>query len=109
MIGRGIGGKPWLLAEIAHKLYSKNSPEIPNDKSFIEMVVSHYESVLKFYGDFLGVRSFRKHLNWYLRTIGVHSGDARKKMLTEDNPKIVISMLKQLANQQNTSKLGVNL
>lgn len=109
MIGRGIGGKPWLLAEIAHKLYNKKSPKIPNEKSFFEMVVSHYESVLKFYGDFLGVKSFRKHLNWYLRTMGVHSGDARKKMLTEDNPKMVISMLKQLVNQQNTSTLGTNL
>ena len=32
MIGRGIGGKPWLLAEIAHKLYNKKSPKIPNEK-----------------------------------------------------------------------------
>ena len=41
--------------------------------------------------------------------MGVHSGDARKKMLTEDNPKMVISMLKQLVNQQNKSILGINL
>jgi hypothetical protein len=40
--------------------------------------------------------------------MGVHSGDARKKMLTEDNPKMVINMIKQLANDQNTAILGTN-
>ncbi len=96
MIGRGVGGKPWLLAEISHVLFNTKPPKIPSTQSFCEMMVFPYEAVLSFYGDTLGVRSVRKHINWYLGYMGITDGKIRKKILTEENPSLVINMIKSL-------------
>jgi tRNA-dihydrouridine synthase B len=96
MIGRGVGGKPWLLAEISHVLFNTKPPKIPNAQSFCEMMVLHYEAALTFYGDTLGVRSVRKHINWYLGYMGITDGKIRKKILTEENPSLAINMIKSL-------------
>lgn len=96
MIGRGVGGKPWLLAEISHVLFNTKPPKIPSAQSFCEMMVLHYEAALTFYGDTLGVRSVRKHINWYLGYMGITDGKIRKKILTEENPSLVINMIKSL-------------
>ena len=96
MIGRGVGGKPWLLAEISHVLFNTKPPKIPSAQSFCEMMVLHYEAVLTFYGDTSGVRSVRKHINWYLGYMGITDGKIRKKILTEENPSLVINMIKAL-------------
>ena len=96
MIGRGVGGKPWLLSEISHTLFNTKSPKIPNNQSFCEMIILHYEAALRFYGDVLGVRSFRKHINWYLSYMGIIDGEIRRKILTEENPSLVIDMIQLL-------------
>jgi nifR3 family TIM-barrel protein len=96
MIGRGVGGKPWLLAEVSHVLFNTKPPKIPSAQSFCEMMVLHYEAALTFYGDTLGVRSVRKHINWYLGYMGITDGKIRKKILTEENPSLVINMIKSL-------------
>ena len=96
MIGRGVGGKPWLLAEISHLLFNTKPPKILNTKSFCEMMISHYEAALTFYGDTMGVRSIRKHINWYLSYMGVTDDKIRKNILTEENPSLVINMIRSL-------------
>ena len=106
MIGRGVGGKPWLLAEISHVLFNTKPPKIPSAQHFCEMMVLHYEAVLTFYGDTLGVRSVRKHINWYLGYMGITDGKIRKKILTEENPSLVINMIKSLIDLERCESLG---
>ena len=105
MIGRGVGGKPWLLAEISHVLFNTKPPKIPSTQSLCEMMVLHYEAALTFYGDTLGVRSVRKHINWYLGYMGITDGKIRKKILTEENPSLVINMIKSLIDLERCESL----
>ncbi|MEO0866710.1 MAG: tRNA dihydrouridine synthase DusB, partial [Pseudomonadota bacterium] len=66
MIGRGIQGAPWKVAEIAHGLGFGAAPVIPEGRDFAAMVLGHYDAALEFYGEVLGARVIRKHLGWYM-------------------------------------------
>jgi len=70
MIGRGVEGRPWLPAQVAHDIYGTEAPTIPAFEAFSDMVLGHYESILTFYGRALGTRVGRKHLGWYMDTAG---------------------------------------
>ncbi len=81
MIGRGIQGAPWRLAEIAHDLGWGPAPTIPRGEDFLRMAIGHYDASLAFYGPALGARVVRKHLGWYMDRAGT-SADLRKRVLT---------------------------
>jgi nifR3 family TIM-barrel protein len=81
MIGRGIQGAPWRLAEIAHALGWGPKPRIPSGADYLDMVRGHYEASLAFYGEELGARVIRKHLGWYMDRAGTPPDD-RKRVLT---------------------------
>lgn len=92
MIGRGAQGRPWVLAEIAHALYGTPAPTIPKGQTFVDLVVRHYEAMLKFYGDVLGLRVARKHLGWFMDT--AHTApDLRRAVLTAKTPALTLALL----------------
>ena len=93
MVGRAIRGRPWLLNEIAADLWGFQKYNLVDSGSLTELIVSHYEDILSFYGNELGVRVARKHLGWYMEYGGVLSED-RRSILTEEVPKKVLSKLK---------------
>ncbi len=66
MVGRGAQGKPWLLAQICHDIYGTEAPDIPTGSGLVDMVQAHYQAMLAFYGEDLGLRVARKHLGWYM-------------------------------------------
>lgn len=70
MIGRGIQGAPWRLAETAAALGRGAPPRIPDGPGFAAMAAGHYEDALSFYGASLGSRIVRKHLGWYMDRAG---------------------------------------
>lgn len=92
MVGRGVQGRPWLLAEIGHALYGQPRPAIPMGADFAAMVAAHYEDILAFYGVDLGPRVARKHLGWYMDVCATPA-DLRRLLLTERNPAKVTRML----------------
>ncbi len=91
MIGRGIQGAPWRLAEIAHGLGFGSRPVVPTGLDFVDMVRAHYEATLAFYGEALGARVIRKHLGWYMDRAGTPA-DLRKFLLT-GSPRVVRARL----------------
>jgi tRNA-dihydrouridine synthase B len=92
MVGRGIQGKPWLLAEISHHLFGEKAPDVPTGFALVELVSEHYQSMLEFYGADLGLRVARKHLGWYMghAATGAH---LRRLVLTERDPVAVLRLL----------------
>lgn len=92
MIGRGAQGRPWALAEIAHALYGTPVPDVPVGTAFVDMVIGHYEAMLKFYGDILGLRVARKHLGWFMQTAGT-APDLRRSVLTARTPAATMALL----------------
>jgi len=92
MIGRGAQGRPWILSQVAANLSEAPKPEKPTGKAFIEMVSSHYDEMLRFYGAKLGNRVARKHLGWYMDQV-VTPSQLRREVLTAASPEHVFTRL----------------
>ncbi|TCP63364.1 tRNA-U20-dihydrouridine synthase [Rhodovulum bhavnagarense] len=92
MVGRGIRGRPWLLAQIAADLSGAPVPEAPRGQAFVDTVARHYEDALAFYGTDLGVRVLRKHLGWYMDSADTRS-ELRRLVLTARDPGRVLALL----------------
>ncbi|WP_102223314.1 tRNA dihydrouridine synthase DusB [Acidimangrovimonas sediminis] len=93
MVGRGAQGRPWALARIAHAQFGATAPEIPIGDRLYEMIVTHYESMLKFYGSELGGRMARKHLGWYMDDVTVDPA-LRREILTATCTPCVLRLLR---------------
>jgi tRNA-dihydrouridine synthase B len=92
MIGRGVQGRPWLLAQIAHDIYGTPAPRVPEGREFTDMVLGHYDALLQFYGTKLGLRVARKHLGWYMDHAGTTDA-ARRAVLTARSPEETMILL----------------
>jgi tRNA-dihydrouridine synthase B len=69
MIGRAAQGRPWIFREIAHLLATGESLPPPRVDEVRELLLGHLDEHYGFYGAELGVRTARKHLNWYARDL----------------------------------------
>jgi putative TIM-barrel protein, nifR3 family len=67
MIGRGVYGKPWVAAQIEAELAGRPYEE-PDRETRLGIALDHLRDSLKFYGDRLGLRIFRKHLAAYIES-----------------------------------------
>ena len=65
MIGRGALGQPWRAAAIEAALMGRPAGE-PDAEARLAIVLDHLAASLRFHGDRLGVRTFRKHLAAYV-------------------------------------------
>jgi len=64
MIGRGAYGRPWIAAALDKALYT--GADMSEPASRLGIVLEHFTDTLRFYGDALGLKIFRKHLGWYV-------------------------------------------
>jgi tRNA-dihydrouridine synthase B len=92
MLGRGVQGAPWRLAQVAHDLYGAPAPHIPEGAALADMILHHYDDMLGFYGRDLGLRMARKHLGWYLEEAGLDH--AREAILTATDPAEVMRLVR---------------
>ena len=67
MIGRGGYGRPWLAAALDRALASGDELVEPALPERLAIALDHFRETLRFYGDALGLRHFRKHLGWYIQ------------------------------------------
>ena len=102
MVGRGAQGRPWVLAQIAHDILGGDAPNIPKDKELIDLISTHYEAMLSFYGVDLGSRVSRKHLGWYMDDMGT-SRSLRRAIQTEKNTDLVLSFIARLLDDQEAA------
>ncbi|HEY0300742.1 MAG TPA: tRNA-dihydrouridine synthase, partial [Rhizomicrobium sp.] len=66
MIGRGAYGRPWIASAIEAALRDGGDAKEPAPAARLAIVLEHFADSLRFYGDRLGVKIFRKHLGWYV-------------------------------------------
>src|SRR4029077_16769458 len=65
MIGRGAYGRPWIARSLDAALKTGHMRE-PALEERLAIALDHLADTLRFYGDALGLRVFRKHLGWYV-------------------------------------------
>ena len=79
MIGRAAQGRPWICREIDHFLRTGTYLPTPLVDEVSALMHEHLEAHYAFYGAFLGVRTARKHIGWYVREL--EGGEAFRRQM----------------------------
>ena len=67
MIGRGSLGNPWIFKQIAHYLETGNKmPDISYEEKY-NVILEHFNLLLKLKGEYTATREIRKHIAWYAK------------------------------------------
>ncbi|MCE3262388.1 MAG: tRNA dihydrouridine synthase DusB [Pseudoduganella sp.] len=69
MIGRAAQGRPWIFREIDHFLRTGEHLPAPLVAEVRKLMDEHLQAHYAFYGEYLGVRTARKHIGWYVRDL----------------------------------------
>jgi tRNA-dihydrouridine synthase B len=69
MIGRAAQGRPWIFREIAHFLATGTHLAPPLVSEVKRLLIQHLHDHYSLYEAFIGVRSARKHIGWYVRDL----------------------------------------
>jgi tRNA-dihydrouridine synthase B len=69
MIGRAAQGRPWICREIDHYLRTGTHLEAPTIEEVRALMHEHLPAHYAFYGEYLGVRTARKHIGWYVEDL----------------------------------------
>lgn len=79
MIGRGNYGKPWFISQVIH--YLKTGEKLSDPELYVikDIMVEHYLSMLKHYGEGAGKKIARKHISWYTKGLR-DSAEFRQKV-----------------------------
>ncbi|GGE70265.1 tRNA dihydrouridine synthase DusB [Massilia psychrophila] len=79
MIGRAAQGRPWICREIDYFLRTGTHLPAPLVDEVSALMQEHLEAHYAFYGEFLGVRTARKHIGWYVRELD--GGEAFRRQM----------------------------
>ena len=69
MVGRAAQGRPWIFREINHFLATGEHLAPPLVAEVRSLLLEHLHDHYRLYGDETGVRSARKHIAWYVRSL----------------------------------------
>ena len=69
MIGRAAQGRPWIFREIGHYLATGEQLAPPLVAEVRRALLEHLHQHYSLYGEYTGVRSARKHIGWYVRSL----------------------------------------
>jgi tRNA-dihydrouridine synthase B len=79
MIGRAAQGRPWIFREIDHYLRTGSVLPAPRIEEVRQRMAQHLRAHYAFYGDYLGVRTARKHIGWYVQDL--EGGEAFRQQM----------------------------
>ncbi len=68
MIGRGSYGRPWIFKEILETFSINKSYKISSSLKK-DIILEHFSNSLNHYGEEVGIKTFRKHLGWYSKSL----------------------------------------
>ncbi|HEY2257542.1 MAG TPA: tRNA dihydrouridine synthase DusB, partial [Variovorax sp.] len=69
MVGRAAQGRPWIFREIGHFLATGTHLAPPLVAEVRRLLLEHLEQHYALYGAYSGVRTARKHIGWYVRSL----------------------------------------
>ena len=84
MIGRAAQGRPWIFREMAHFLATGNHLAPPLVAEVKNLLLDHLQDHYALYGEYSGVRTARKHIGWYVKSLP-GGADFRARMNLMEN------------------------
>ena len=92
MVGRAAQGRPWIFREIDHYLRTGKHLPAPYIDEVRALMDEHLRAHYAFYGDYLGVRTARKHIGWYVRDLEGGEAFRQKMNLLESVPEQLLAV-----------------
>jgi nifR3 family TIM-barrel protein len=100
VVGRGCLGRPWLFRELEEALTGRPITPPPDLGGVAAVMRHHAEMLVEWYGEHVGIRSFRKHPSWYLK--GFRAGkDLRRRLHMTETLSHLDDMLAELDPSQS--------
>ena len=84
MVGRAAQGRPWIFREITHYLQTGQHLAPPLIAEVRRAMLAHLLEHYALYGPNTGVRSARKHIGWYVRSLPGGEAFRQKMNAVED-------------------------
>lgn len=84
MVGRAAQGRPWIFREIEYFLRTGTHMPPPLVSEVQHLMAEHLRAHYSFYGAYLGVRTARKHIGWYVRDLSGGEEFRQRMNLLED-------------------------
>lgn len=69
MIGRAAQGRPWIFRELEHFIATGTHLAPPLVAEVKHLLLDHLQDHYALYGEFSGVRTARKHIGWYVKSL----------------------------------------
>ena len=79
MIGRGAQGNPWIFPQVKEYLTTGRELPPPTARERYIQLLSHFEALLTYKGEYTALREMRSHAAWY--TKGLHGSARTREML----------------------------
>lgn len=108
MIGRAAQGRPWIFREVDHFLRTGEKIPPPSYDEMRALLLEHLDDHYRFYGEFTGLRSARKHIGWYIDGLpGAEAFRARMNLIdnTAEQWSAVAGWFAHLATEHRTPAL----
>jgi tRNA-dihydrouridine synthase B len=102
MIGRAALGKPWLFAQIRDGLEAKPPRSEPAAQELQSLLTEHLSALYAFYGEYAGLRIARKHIVWYLKSLGLNTPEIMRPILAADSAEQQMRLIFQPFPSQGT-------
>ncbi len=77
MIARGALGNPWIFRDAVSIWMNGQMPDPPSNHERIDMLLKHFDMIVRNKGENIAVREIRKHIGWYIK--GMHGAAALRR------------------------------
>jgi nifR3 family TIM-barrel protein len=67
VVGRGCLGRPWLFRDLADVFSGRSPIDPPRFAEVRDIMLTHAELLVDWFGERMGILSFRKHATWYTK------------------------------------------
>ncbi len=104
MIGRAAQGRPWIFREIEHYLKTGTYLPAPLVSEVSSLMDAHLHEHYAFYGEFMGVRTARKHIGWYVQDL-TGGEEFRQEMNLLTSCEEQLSAVKMFFDRQASERL----
>jgi tRNA-dihydrouridine synthase B len=98
MIGRGSLGNPWLIPRIQRYLEEDICLPEPTLQERLQVTKEHFDRVLRYKGERIGLNEMRKHAVWYIK--GVRgAAQLRDQIMQSKNPEEMKSLFSKIIEE----------
>ena len=98
MIGRAAEGNPWIFSRTVHYINTGELLPEPTIEEKLALSIKHLDMLVKYKGEYIGVREMRRHLGKYVKGLP-RCAEARFHINKAETKEEMISLVKKLISK----------